>query len=66
MDYTIYELVRWPEVQRLTELPWFREECYLLQALSDQKHIDSAWFVPKQRLDELQKMDTEDSCDRKY
>lgn len=48
-----YVLIEWPQVQDLMEYDWFREECYLLQAAPWQDHIDSAYFVPKDRLDEL-------------
>jgi len=49
-----YILVLWPESQTLMEYDWFREECYLLQALSEQEHLDSAYFVPVQRLKEIE------------
>ncbi len=48
-----YVLVVWPFVQELMEYPWFRTECYLLQALEGQKHLDSSYFVPKKRIQEL-------------
>ena len=48
-----YVLIVWPWVQELMEYPWFRKECYLMQGFDDQEHFDSAYFVPKKRIDEL-------------
>ena len=47
-----YILIAWPEVQDYMEEKWFRKECYLCQAFDDQEHIDSAYFVPKERVNE--------------
>ena len=47
-----YILVPFPEVQQYMGMKWFRQECYLCQAFSDQKHIDSAYFIPKNRVQE--------------
>ncbi len=40
-----YIMVLWPESQMLMEHPRFNE-CYLVQAMSNQEHFDSAYFVP--------------------
>jgi len=50
----VYLLIRWPWVQNLMEYYWFRNECLLYQAFSDQEHIDSAYFVPVVRLQEIE------------
>jgi|TARA_R110000851_G_scaffold325612_1_gene493731 hypothetical protein len=46
-----YILIQWPEVQDYMEKKWFRQESYLCQAFDDQEHIDSAYFVPKERVE---------------
>ena len=51
-----YILVQWPEVQALMEYPWFDAECHLLNPLEDMEHYDSAYFVPKHRMQELEKV----------
>ena len=51
----VYVLVHWPWVQDLMEYPWFRQECILYQAFDDQEHLDSAYFVPIERIIELSK-----------
>jgi hypothetical protein len=52
-DNNTYQLVCFPEVQEYMEYTWFRNECYLLQAFEDQQHIDSAYFIPQSRIDEV-------------
>jgi len=47
---SLYVLVLWPEVQELMEYEWFRPECYLHQAFDDQEYHDSAYFVPLDRM----------------
>ena len=47
-----YILIHWPDVQALMDEKWFRKESYLCQAFDDQEHIDSAYFVPKDRVKE--------------
>ena len=47
-----YILIPFPEVQEYMTEKWFRQECYLCQAFEDQEHIDSAYFVPKDRVEE--------------
>tara|TARA_R110002074_G_scaffold132014_1_gene274813 strand:+ start:447 stop:647 length:201 start_codon:yes stop_codon:yes gene_type:complete len=47
-----YILIIFPEVQEYMTEKWFRQECYLCQAFEDQEHIDSAYFVPKDRVKE--------------
>jgi hypothetical protein len=54
-EHEEYVLVLWPWVQELMEYLWFRKECYLLVAFDDQEHIDSAYFVPKRRIEEIEK-----------
>ncbi|MFC0515163.1 hypothetical protein ACFFGT_13170 [Mucilaginibacter angelicae] len=49
----LYVLIRWPFVQDLMEADWFRSECVLYQAFDDQEHLDSAYFVPLNRLYEF-------------
>lgn len=48
-----YILVTWPESQELMEKEWF-DECILM---NDENHLDdigsSAYFVPKERIEEL-------------
>ena len=51
-----YILVQWPEVQALMEHSWFDSECHLLNPLEDQEHYNSAYFVPKHRLKELEQL----------
>jgi hypothetical protein len=45
-----YILIKFPEIQYYMGEDWFRKECYLLQAFDDQEHIDSAYFVPINRI----------------
>ena len=47
-----YILIPWPDVQDLMVEEWFRKECYLCQSFEDQEHFDSAYFVPKGRVNE--------------
>ena len=47
-----YILILFPEVQEYMTEKWFRQECYLCQSFEDQEHIDSAYFVPKDRVKE--------------
>ena len=47
-----YILVLFPDVQVYMEEKWFKEECYLCQPSEDQERIDSAYFVPKDRIDD--------------
>jgi len=47
-----YILIPWPDVQDLMGKEWFRKECYLCQSFEDQEHFDSAYFVPKSRVNE--------------
>lgn len=49
-----YILITWPESQEYMNYDWFRKEAYLLQAFEDQEHLDSAYFVPKGRYEEVQ------------
>lgn len=49
----LYVLVKWPFVQDLMEEVWFRSECVLYQAFDDQEHLDSAYFVPLNRIYEF-------------
>ncbi len=51
-----YVLVQWPEVQDLMACPWFDAECHLLNPLEDQEQYNSAYFVPKHRLAELEQV----------
>lgn len=51
----MYVLIKWPWVQNLMEHPWFRHECILHQAFDDQEYLDSAYFVPIERIKELSK-----------
>ena len=48
-----YVLILWPEVQELMEYPWFRQECYLLNAFEEQAYYYSAYFVPEERYNEF-------------
>jgi hypothetical protein len=41
-----YILVQWPFSQKFMEHSNFNK-CYLVQALDDQEHFDSAYFVPE-------------------
>jgi hypothetical protein len=50
----LYVLVVWPEVQELMEYEWFRPECILYQAVSEQQYFDSAYFVPLKRIIEIE------------
>ena len=50
-----YVLVQWPDVQYLMNYDWFDTECHLLNPLEDQENYDSAYFVPKQRIEEHNK-----------
>jgi hypothetical protein len=55
-----YILVKWPEVQELMEKEWFQEEAIL--ALGNKEITgDSAYFIPKERMDKLQKQYMQDS-----
>lgn len=47
---TGYTMITFPEIQDYMEEPWFKEECYLVQAFEDQPHFDSAYFVPIARV----------------
>ena len=47
-----YILILFPEVQEYMTEKWFRQECYLCQSFEDQEHIDSAYFIPKDRVNE--------------
>ena len=49
----LYVLVEWPFVQDLMGYEWFRQECYLHNAFSDQQYLDSAYFVPLARMLEV-------------
>lgn len=51
-DY-LYVLVLWPSVQELMDYDWFRAECMLYFAFDDQAHLDSAYFVPLKRIQEI-------------
>ena len=51
-----YVLVLWPEVQHLMAYSWFDSECHLLNPLEDQEQYNSAYFVPKYRLLELEEL----------
>ncbi len=51
-----YVLVQWPEVRDLMAYSWFDAECYLINPLEDQEHYNSAYFVPKHRLTELEQV----------
>jgi hypothetical protein len=51
-----YVLVQWPEVQDLMAYAWFDAECHLLNPLEDQEQYNSAYFVPKHRLEELEQL----------
>lgn len=53
----LYVLVRWPFVQDLMEAEWFRAECILYQSFDEQEHLDSAYFVPLNRLYEFRTAD---------
>ncbi|PQJ11949.1 hypothetical protein CJD36_009155 [Flavipsychrobacter stenotrophus] len=52
MDYV---LVPWPDAQLLMEYVWFERECYPMQGMGDQEQYDSAYFVPKHRLETLER-----------
>jgi len=47
-----YVLVLWPESQAYMDKEWFRSEAYLCQASEEQEHLDSAYFIPKERYEE--------------
>jgi len=49
----LYKIVQWPDVQDLMEYDWFRSESILYQPFEDQVYLDSAYFVPLQRLFEI-------------
>ena len=50
----LYVLVQWPTVQELMEYDWFYKECYLQQAMESQEYLNSAYFVPLSRLNEIE------------
>lgn len=50
----LYRLIRWPFVQDLMDYDWFREECILYQAFDEQEYLDSSYFVPVTRLQEIE------------
>ena len=52
MDDNRYILVLWPYSQLFMGHPRF-DECYLLQAIRNQQHHDSAYFVPEDIYAEL-------------
>ena len=56
-----YLLIVWPDVQELMDYPFFRKECYLLQAFDDQHDYGGAYFVPKARLEEIGRDNTSDA-----
>jgi hypothetical protein len=46
-----YILILWPEVQEYMEEEWFNKEAVLYQAIRDeQEHLDSAYFIPENRI----------------
>jgi hypothetical protein len=51
---SVYILILWPMVQDLMEYTWFRKECILYNAFEEQEYHDSAYFVPIQRMLEVQ------------
>jgi len=50
-----YVLVLWPDVRELMQFEWFDAECHLLNPLEDQEQYNSAYFVPKHRLEAIEK-----------
>ena len=48
-----YILVPWPESQDYMEYSWFRKEAILYQAMDEQEYLDSAYFIPEHRLEEI-------------
>ena len=50
----VYILIQLPFIQELMEYDWFDAECFLHQALENQDHLDSAYFVPLLRLQQIQ------------
>jgi hypothetical protein len=52
MEDAKYIMVMWPFLQIFMEHPRF-DECYLVQALGDQEHFDSAYFIPEDLYAEL-------------
>lgn len=51
-----YTLIEWPESQNYMDQPWFRKECFLAVSTSEDydDHIDSAYFIPTHRINELE------------
>ena len=45
-----YVLVLFPDVQDYMTEKWFRQDAYLCQPREHQEHIDSAYFIPKDRV----------------
>lgn len=52
MEETKYIMVLWPYSQLFMDHPRF-DECYLVQAIRNQQHFDSAYFVPEDIYAEL-------------
>jgi len=52
MEEGRYIMVLWPYSQLFMKHPRFNE-CYLVQASSEQQHYDSAYFVPEDIYAEL-------------
>jgi hypothetical protein len=49
----LYVLVLWPESQAYMEKEWFRAEAILAMPLDSQEDLSSAYFIPKERYDEV-------------
>jgi len=49
-----YVLIFWPYVQELMGYDWFCAECILYMAFDGQPPHDSAYFVPLERIKEIE------------
>ncbi len=50
-----YILIPWPESQDYMEQPWFRKEAILYQPMDEQEYLDSAYFIPENRIKQFDK-----------
>lgn len=48
-----YVLVTWPSSQIFMDYPWFRKECIMYNAFDEQEYLDSAYFIPEDRYNEV-------------
>ena len=51
-----YILVPWPESQDFMGQPWFRKEAILYQSMDEQEYLDSAYFIPEYRIEEIEEI----------